>query len=539
MVVSPGSDTRICKGLLGQWLALAAYSLVVLGPVFVLIGATAQTLTSGHLDWLRLAIPTGRRMVLYLNSIGLAVGVSAIAIALGWVGAVLLWSWRGQAAWPLIWLILPLAALPPYVHATAWLTVTDAIGDLVRPLGFSVGVLHGWGGSLWVEVAAFAPLALGCAWLGLRSIDPDLIEAGRIARSDFQSLFRIVLPLSAPSLLTGGGIVFLLSLLDYSVPSLLQVHVYAMEVFAEFSASNSPERAFLLAVPLLLLAVSVIAAVLEPLRALTLRAVLHRPVWANPPRWPGWVAVLQGAVGMLLVVQALSPLIVVISLSGALRELASTMAQARGEVGYSLWTSGLAALLSLPLALLAARSLLHLGRFSKVRWLLVIAPLAIPASLVGIGLIILSNRPSLHTSTVTHMMPALAGMARFTPLAALILLAQMRRTDALLFDAALVFQRAWWRRQFQVAVPLLAPGFLAGAGLVFALSMGELGATLMVVPPGQATLTMRIYNYLHYGASDTVAGLCLILAAGVLVAGAVAAVAAALWSRLFAAPEVQ
>jgi iron(III) transport system permease protein len=360
-----------------------------------------------------------------------------------------------------------------------------------------------------------------------------------MARPDLQSLLRIVLPLSAPSLLTGAGIVFLLSILDYSVPSLLEVHVYAMEIFAEFSASNSPERAFVMAMPLLLLAVCAIAAILKPLRALTLRAVLHRPTWSNPPRWPHCVTVLQWAVGLLLVAQALSPFIVTISLGGAARHLASTVAQAWGEAVYSLWTSGLGALLSLPLALLAARSLLHAGPLSGLRWLLVIAPLAIPASLVGIGLIILSNRPGLNTSAVTAMMPALVGTTRFTPLATLVLLAQLRRTDALLFDAAKVFQSGWFRRQFQVSMPLLAPGFLVGAGVIFALSMGELGATLMVIPPGHATLTLRIYNYLHYGASDTVAGLCLALAAGVLIAGAVAAGAAALWSRLLSAPEAR
>ncbi len=527
------------KGALGPWLMLAAYASVVLGPVLVLLIITVRALMGGHLGWLYLAIPTGRRLGLYLNSIGLALGVSITAMALGWLGAVLLWSWRGQAAGLLMWLILPLIALPRYMHAMAWLAVADAVGDLLRPFGWSMGFLQGWGGTLWVEVAAFSPLALGCAWIGLRSIDPELVEAGRIARSDVQNLLRIALPLSAPSLLTGAGIVFLLSLLDYSVPSLFQVHVYAMEVFAEFSATNGPERTFLLAMPLLLLAVGVLAAVLGPLRTLTLRAVLHRDVWTNPPQWPTWIVWLQWMAGILVVVQALAPFVVLISQSGVLREVAATMAEARSEVTYSLWTSGLAALLSLPLALVAARALLRADRFSHVRWMLVVSPLAVPAPLVGIGLIIVSNRPSLEASGVAQIMPAVASMARFTALAALILLAQMRRTDMLLLDAALVFQPAWWRRQFRVRLPLLAGGLLAGAGLVFALSMGELGATLMVVPPGQATLTMRIYNYLHYGASDMVAALCLILATGVLLAGTGAAGAAALWSRLFAGPEVR
>ncbi len=32
-----------------------------------------------------------------------------------------------------------------------------------------------------------------------------------------------------------------------------------------------------------------------------------------------------------------------------------------------------------------------------------------------------------------------------------------------------------------------------------------------MIPPGQSTLTLRLYNYLHYGASEEVAGLSLLL----------------------------
>jgi iron(III) transport system permease protein len=538
MAVPAGLVARKDKGGPGQWLALAAYAIVVLGPVLALAAATLQALAGGHLEWLELAIPLGRRATLCLNSIGLALGVSSLTVILGGVGATLLWSWRRQAAGVLLWLVLPLVALPPYVHALAWLSVADTVGDALRPLGLSLGALQGWAGTLWVEVAAFSPLALGCAWLGVRSIDPELIEAGRAARSDLQTLIRIVLPLAAPALLTGGGIVFLLSLLDYSVPSLFQVHVYAMEVFAEFSASHDPARACLMAAPLLVLAVAVIAAVLEPLRGLTARVGLHRAAWASPPRWPAWLAVSQGVVVALLILQALAPFTVMIGLNSNLPRFLATVAQARRELSYSLSMAAGAAVLSLPTAALAVRSLLRPGRFSRARWFLVIAPLAVPASVVGIGLTRLSNQPWLSGDIAGYVMPALASVARFAPLAGLILLAQLRRRDPLLLEAARVFQPSWWRRQAQVALPLVAPGLLAGAGLVFALSMGELGATLMVVPPGQATLTMRIYSYLHYGASDTVAGLCLVLAGGVLAAGLLAAAAAALWSRLSASPEV-
>ena len=81
-------------------------------------------------------------------------------------------------------------------------------------------------------------------------------------------------------------------------------------------------------------------------------------------------------------------------------------------------------------------------------------------------------------------------------------------------------------------LPLLAPGLVAAACMVFALSAGELGATLLVIPPGLETVTIRMYNYLHYGSSGAVAGLGLVMTALMLAAGGMAVAAMRGWSRL-------
>ena len=124
-------------------------------------------------------------------------------------------------------------------------------------------------------------------------------------------------------------------------------------------------------------------------------------------------------------------------------------------------------------------------------------------------------------------MHQIAGVARFAPFAVLAVFAQERRLDPALVDAARVHQRSrlhgWWR----VRLPLLGPGLVAAACVVFVLTLGELAATVVVVPPGSQTLTLRIYNYLHYGASDAVAALCLAMAVVVVaVTGAGSAVLA-------------
>ena len=62
-----------------------------------------------------------------------------------------------------------------------------------------------------------------------------------------------------------------------------------------------------------------------------------------------------------------------------------------------------------------------------------------------------------------------------------------------------------------IDAPLCLPGLVAGWSIAFILCMGELGTTLLVIPPGMGTLSLKIYTLMHYGASQMVAALSYIL----------------------------
>jgi len=149
----------------------------------------------------------------------------------------------------------------------------------------------------------------------------------------------------------------------------------------------------------------------------------------------------------------------------------------------------------------------------------------VPAPLVGVGLISMWNRALPMEVYGTAAMPVLAALARFAPFAALVMVAQFRRLDPRLVEAARLLRPGSLAVGTRIWLPMAAPGLVAAAAVVCALTLGELGATLIVAPPGRATVTMRVYNLLHYGATDQVAGLCLMIALATLAAALVAGVA--------------
>ncbi|MCX6622915.1 MAG: ABC transporter permease subunit [Acidobacteria bacterium] len=454
-----------------QRLLLAVFLALIYSPLAALL-----------LDLPQATLP-GFRWALLARSAALSAAVALFCGAVALVAAVSVWRRPHTPRW-----------LP-------WLAVGMAI-------------FQGWLAAGWVEGMAFLPLAFCLSLLALSTADPRLVDPARLSRPPLTVLRRVVLPLAAPPWLAGVSLIFVLSLADYTVPSLFSTATYALGIFAEFSAGGRPGTTLLLAAPLLAVCTLALAAVHAPLRGAALQR-RHAPAslaGSFPLAWrllelAVWaVCLLSAAVALLGLLRAIaSPPALVEAATSSTREIANSFSIA-----------GVAALAALPPALAAARFLVRPGRLASLLWLIILLPLAVPAPLTGIGLVTLWNHTSTGAVYGSAAMPVLAALARFLPIAALLLAAFLLRLDPLLEDAARLFRPNRTTGFVRVTLPLLGPGLLASAGAVFALALGELGATLVVAPPGMTTLALRIYNYLHYGASETVASLCLITAAATL-----------------------
>jgi 2-aminoethylphosphonate transport system permease protein len=69
-----------------------------------------------------------------------------------------------------------------------------------------------------------------------------------------------------------------------------------------------------------------------------------------------------------------------------------------------------------------------------------------------------------------------------------------------------------------VKLPLLLPSLTAAAGLCFALSMGELSATMMLYPPDWMPLPVLIFTATDRGSLFTGSALAVVLMAATLLA---------------------
>jgi len=150
--------------------------------------------------------------------------------------------------------------------------------------------------------------------------------------------------------------------------------------------------------------------------------------------------------------------------------------------------------------------------------LILIVIFAVPSTVVGIGLISLWNRPGLIGEVYNSLaIIIIAYLARFVPVATLIMAASVRQLPISSEEAADVAGASWLRTFTRIVLPQIRTGLAAAWVVVFIFAFGELGATVLVTPPGESTLPVRIYTMIANTPASTVAALALMQAGIILV----------------------
>ena len=63
----------------------------------------------------------------------------------------------------------------------------------------------------------------------------------------------------------------------------------------------------------------------------------------------------------------------------------------------------------------------------------------------------------------------------------------------------------------KIIIRTLLPGYIVGFAIAFFLIFAEEGIPLILMAPGKETVTVKIYNYLHYGASEYVSAFSVVV----------------------------
>ncbi|NUK00254.1 ABC transporter permease subunit [Streptomyces lunaelactis] len=195
-------------------------------------------------------------------------------------------------------------------------------------------------------------------------------------------------------------------------------------------------------------------------------------------------------------------------------------AAVRGESLQALTTSLVTAVAASLLALtvgswaaLAAATLNKRGR--RALDALFVLPVAVPSVVVGLAILVAFSKPPMLLNG-TRWIVILAHTVLVTAFAYQSVAAAIIRLDPMYEQAAASLGARPSYVLWRVRLPLLLPSLNAAAGLCFALSMGELSATMMLYPPDWMPLPVLIFTATDRGSLFTGSAVAVVLMATTL-----------------------
>ena len=506
-------------------LALTAFCAIAVLPVvlmFVRYGSPDSLLSLDE-----------RQATLLGRSLAVASGSALVALALGAPIGVILARGATRLRLPLAALAIAPLFIPPYVLAGAWISVLDPaswVNGLTATLfGPDARIsIFSASGAAWCLGVSFFPIVTGLLATGLATADRELEDAARLSTGRWGVLRYAVLPQVKGHILVAALLVLLFSLVRYDVPSLLGVNTYPVEIFSQFSAFYDTEAAVSMSVPLTVTALIVATAAWAFARTLRRSFESGMVVFGNRSA-SSWAhrLVLTFALALMLGITVYGPLSNMATNVRSFDVLQMAAETAGGDVfSTAMWAASaatLALLVAVPLGTCLSRTGGKRGLLLSILcWL----PVAVPGTVVGLGILTLSSdlRMLAHGDTLGLRL-VLAYTAMFLPFAVFITAVARDQATSVVDEIAALDGAGWLQRFVHIGLPLRWPAFLAAWMLVFALSTGELNATVLLVPPGRSTLAVTIDNLLHYGANPVATVLCLIVAgmgvAPLLIAGGI------------------
>jgi ABC-type Fe3+ transport system permease subunit len=447
------------------------------------------------------------------RSLWLMAGVAGGALVLGWPTGTLL----SLVGFPGRRLLLTALAVPLFTPSFLW-----AIGlSLCRPrLAYRhQWWLDGFPGALLTGVVQAIPLVVFAALLAGKTRRASQLDAARLA-GGFCALLKASVRHSLPAAMCGAVLGGVLALADPGPAQIMGYHGIASEILIAFSARYD---AALAARKALFMGAILLPAFLLVSWKISVWSETHllgrdlrkadAPIGGVLPRG---AALALGVCCLLLLLPAFA---------GLMRPLRSEIA---GTTFRSAWlilsqsaatTARYGLTAAATAVVLAVGLILSCGRIRTVRLALCLSSflfLSLPPALHALGFAGLASRLPAALDSFTRGGGAV-GFAlglRLMPIPILFCIWAWSLLPASHHDAAAVHGVPMLEYHWRVTLPQLWPTMLASSLLVALISIADVSSTLLLLPPGAATFTTRIFAVIDNTSERTLSALCVVYIAG-------------------------
>lgn len=498
---------------------LLALLLIPVGTVFVVAFRDGDgSFTLGHFGTF---FTTGLMRESFGNSLYVATAsvlvASLIAVPLAYI--TVRFQFRGALLIQTLG-VLPLI-MPPFVGAVAMQLVFGRSGSmnllLEEHFGFSIPIMQGLTGVIFVESLHYFPFILMNLIVALRAIDGAMEEAAlNLGARGWRLFARIVFPLAMPGYLAGAALVFIKVFDDLGTPLVLgQTNLLAPQAYLRITQVGL-EDPLGYVISVIMIAFSILALWLSVrvMKGKDYSTLQKGGAGIARRRLKPAEALIAYAVIVLVLLVVLSPHLGLLVLSftriwsysvlpetWTLTNYATVFEDSSGMITNTLLYCGLAAGIDVVIGTAIAYLILR-TRIPGRQWLdfVASAAIAVPGIVLAIGYLRMFQGVEIGGVPVTQtwLLIMLAYSVRRLPYALRSCMAALQQINVNLEEAAEMLGASKWRAVRRIVIPLMAGGILAGFVSSFITAAVELSATiLLVVKESQAPMSYGIYLYMQ------------------------------------------
>lgn len=478
------------------WLSATLIGIAVLLPLVYLVLRASGV---GTELWSLLFRPRtlsilGRTLLLVAAVTGISI---AISLPLAWL------TQRTDLPLRRMWSILTVLPLviPSYVVGFVIVSALGPRGLLQQTMAGPFGLerlpeIYGFPGALLAVTLVAYPYSLLPLQASIRGLDPRLEEVSRsLGHGQWDTARRVVLPQLRPAIAAGSLLVALYTLRDFGAVSLLRYETFTWAIYLQYQTSF--DRTLAAGLSLVLVVIAIVILFLE---FRTRGKSLYHRAAASVSRSPSYVKLGRWrwpALGFctLVVLMALVMPISIISYY-----LIGSFSPGDGlwqTAGYA-WNSAYVSLLAAIVTVIAAISIAVLdvrypSFFSRLLERITYIGFALPGIVIALALVFFGANYATPLYQTTVLLVSAYGVL-FLPQAIGSVRASLLQVSPRLEEVSRSLGRTPLQTLAAVTLPLIRPGIVAGAGLVFLTTMKELPATLLLGPIGLKTLATSIWS---------------------------------------------
>jgi iron(III) transport system permease protein len=464
-----------------------------------------------------------RQLVLLGRSLGIALSATVLAFLIGLPAAFALASKDLRFRNLLFFLVLVPVLIPPYVLAGAWihlLSPTGLVNQIMSRVFGPEGAIsiHCFTGCVWCLGISFYPIVTVIVSAGLAEMDGSIVDLVRLSCGRWKVFCYGICPQIWPYLIASFCLVMIFALGQYGVPSLLGLNTYPVEIFAQFSAFYDEPAAIGTAIPLMVMVVLLILLQRQVMRGFHYVRINPASETNNPLRLGKLKRYAILYIVLLFFFVVLIPFLSVLVQVRSMQNISKTLSRFGDSISNTTLLALPAAIISViiswPIGKYLAKST---NRFSHLTDVISWLPIAIGGTIMALGAAGVAGRfGPLRRADSFGVVLLCTYIGMFSAFAIRIFRAAFERADPNIDDAVVMERCRWYQRLLYVDIPVNAGAIAAAFIIVFVLVLGELNATVLLIPPGKATLSVAIDNLLHYGANVNASVLCLV-EAGVVI----------------------